>query len=157
MAFQVFLVPSLHQPELAIVWQLQTLAQAYDLTLKTAKRTRLTPLSSADAAEIRRSDAVVVIATRPLGDHSNAEVREAHSARKPIYWLMERGIASGIRRQRQNVVLFDRNESITVVAEKIDRVVARQKSSKEVQTALGWLLGIGAALFILDALTTPDR
>jgi hypothetical protein len=156
MAFQIFLIPSLYEPELAIVWQLQTLAQAYDMTLKTARRTRLKLVSSADAAEIHRSDAVVVIATRPLGDHSKAELQAAQAARKPIYWLMEQGITNGLKRQPANVVLFNRDESIHEVAERIHRIVAKQKSSKEARTALGWLLGIGAALFILDALVTPD-
>lgn len=159
MAFQVFLVPSLDPSEQASIWQLQTLAQAYGLTLKTARRTRHVLLSAADAAEIYRSDAVVVIVTRHLGDRAVAEVKAATKASKPLYFLVEQSLATPVRRlvRHPNIVTFHRDEGIEGVADRIHRVVQKYKSSKEMKTTLGWLLGIGAALFVLGALASPEN
>lgn len=159
MAFQVFLVPSLNPSEQASIWQLQTLAQAYELTLKTARRTRQALLSAVDAAEINRSDAVVVIVTRPLGDRAVAEIKAATKVRKPLYFLVERTLATTVSRlvPHPNIVPFDREEGIEGVAKQIRRAVQKDKTSKEMQTTLGWLLGIGAALFVLGSLASTEN
>lgn len=161
MAFQVFLVPSLNPSEQASIWQLQTLAQAYELTLKTARRTRQALLSAVDAAEINRSDAVVVIVTRPLGDRAVAEIKAATKVRKPLYFLVERTLATTVSRlglvRHPNIVPFDREEGIEGVAKQIRRAVQKDKTSKEMQTTLGWLLGIGAALFVLGSLASTEN
>lgn len=159
MAFQVFLVPSLNPSEQASIWQLQTLAQAYGLTLKTARRTRQALLSAVDAAEINRSDAVVVIVTRPLGDRAVAEIKAATKVRKPLYFLVERTLATTVSRlvRHPNIVPFDREEGIEGVAKQIRRAVQKDKTSKEMQTTLGWLLGIGAALFVLGSLASTEN
>ncbi len=159
MAFQVFLVPSLNPSEQASIWQLQTLAQAYGLTLKTARRTRHALLSAVDAAEINRSDAVVVIVTRPLGDRAVAEIKAATKVRKPLYFLVEKSLTTTVSRlvRHPNIVPFDREEGIEGVAKQIRRAVQKDKTSKEMQTTLGWLLGIGAALFVLGSLASTEN
>src|SRR3990167_140368 len=159
MAFQVFLVPSLNPSEQASIWQLQTLAQAYGLTLKPARRTRHALLSAVDAAEINRSDAVVVIVTRPLGDRAVAEIKAAAKVRKHLYFLVEKSLATTVSRlvRHPNIVPFDREEGIEGVAKQIRRAVQKDKTSKEMQTTLGWLLGIGAALFVLGSLASTEN
>jgi hypothetical protein len=157
MGFQVFLIPSLDDHEQAIVWQLQTLAQSYGITLKTAKRTRFTLLSSSDSAEIQNSDAVVVIVTKPLGSHSTTELGKAQTCKKPIFWLIEQQLASSLKPRSLSVAIFDRDESISEVAKKIESAMKGQKGANEAKIALGWLLSITAALFILDTLAAPDN
>lgn len=155
----MFLVPSLNPSDQASIWQLQTLAQAYGLTLKTARRTRHVLLSVADAAEINRSDAVVVIVTKPLGDRADAEVKAATKGHKPLYFLVEQSLAAPVRRlvHHPNILTFHRDEGIEGVAIRIQQVVQKVKSSKEMKTTLGWLLGIGTALFVLGALASPEN
>jgi hypothetical protein len=158
MGYQVFVVPALNRVEQASVWQLQTLAQAYGLTLKTARRSRYSVLSAADKAEIARSDAVVMIVTKPLSDWAKAELEAASKAHKPIYFLVEKALAKVLNGDRSGrlIVPFSRDEPIEDVAQKIHEVVQKGKASKEARTALGWLLGIGAGLFVLGALAEAE-
>jgi len=156
--YQVFLIPSLNKIEQASVWQLQTLAQAYEMTLKTARRTRHSTLSAADKAVIACSDAVVPIITRwPLSNWAQAELDAAAKARKPIYSLVEKTHWELFARERQDggIVPFNRDDAIEDVAQRIHEVVPKEITSKEASTALGWLLGICAGLFVLGYLAEP--
>jgi hypothetical protein len=142
---------------MASVWQLQMLAEAYDVIVKTARRTGHTLLSASDRAEIGRSDAVVASMTKAPGDRARAEMEAARKSGKPIYHLVERAIADGLRGRSANVVLLEREEDIGAVARKVHDVIKREKASKEARTALGWLLGIGVALLVLGALAGENE
>jgi len=101
----------------------------------------------------------VVIVTRPLGDRAVAEIKAAAKVRKHLYFLVEKSLATTVSRlvRHPNIVPFDREEGIEGVAKQIRRAVQKDKTSKEMQTTLGWLLGIGAALFVLGSLASTEN
>ena len=157
MAFQVFLVPSVRAEDRASILQLQQLAESYVIILRAARRSKHTRLSKADAAEIGKSDAVMAIVTKPLSLCARAELAEARRHQKQVYFLVDHCIANSLKSLHENVIVFDRDEGIHQVAQRVQKVLNREKASKETRTATGWLLGIGAALLIFGALAgEPD-
>jgi len=157
MAFKVFLSYRNGPEEQLVVWRLQTLANAYGMSVFVPPRNGHSPNPSLRLSDdVRRmidhSDCVLAMMTGQPGRAMEAELAYAMTKGKVVIPIMPETMSSPPFLKQLPTFRFSSTNPGRVEAEVLE-FLREQQFSKQKQQALGALVAIGVGLFLLSAVS----
>jgi hypothetical protein len=157
MAFKVFLTHGLDPSEQALAWRLQTLAASYGIEMYVPQRnTALPPLPGAVSIQsaIDRSDCVLAIITADPDVSVKKELQYAKQKRKLVIPIVQSDFTEHpLLAQFPRIFTFSPFDDPGALESKVVEFLRQQNISKKQQQQIGALVGVGAGLLLLYALS----
>jgi|GEM_PF-6793331 len=153
MSLSVYLGHSVAEAEMSVLWELQASAVAHGIRAHLASYRPVGTLTSSRKAQIDQSDAFIAIATRP-SRYLEEEISYAVGQVIPAVVFSLPGVDITVPKGATHIPLPPRTTAADLLSD-ISRRIRGTRLPKDLESkeALTALIGLGALLFVLFALT----
>lgn len=153
MSLTVYVGHSVAEAEHGFLWEFQAHAAAHGVKVQLASYTPVASLTASREHAIQSADAFLAVVTRPSPD-VEAEAKYARGQGKPVFVYTLQGVAFDAPAGAAVISVAPGTDAPTLLANVAAqlRQVQPPPQNNEVAKAIGIVVGVGAALFLLAAL-----